>query len=265
MNSVFFRHRTPPRIARAGRGLPWLLPLGLLAVALIPTRGRAQEAARPQRTPMVEIEARFVRATAQQLHDALGAKSNASGNPVLTAEEMEKAISSLQAAQADFFSHSRAVAKSGQRASIESVQELRYPTDYEPSKDDPAKFIPTKFDTRDVGITLELEPKVESRDAIDLGLVVSLVKFLGFIDNAVAKPGLEDRSPEELSELAKAPIKEGSIWTPLFSSRKLTTSAALSSGQTVLIGGPQIPAGPDPKINGLDFCVFITARVIGTK
>lgn len=264
MNSVFSRHRTPPRIARAGRGVPWLLSLGLLAVALIPTRGRAQEAASPQRTPMVEIEARFVRATAQQLRDALGAKSDASSNSVLTAEEMEKAISSLQAAQADFFSHSRAVTKSGKRALIESVQELRYPTDYEPSKDDPAKFIPTKFDTRDVGVTLELEPTV-SRDTIDLGLVVSMVKFLGFIDNAVAKPGLEDRSPEELAELAKAPLKEGSVWTPLFSTRKLTTSATLSSNQTVLIGGPHIPAGPDPKTNSLNFCVFITARVIGTK
>jgi len=90
------------------------------------------------------------------------------------------------------------VAKSGQKATAESIAEFIYPTEYEaagppapprqasdqkpaPPKEqerpfDPVKLIPTAFDTRNVGSTLEVEPSLaDDGKTVDLRLVPELI------------------------------------------------------------------------------------------
>ena len=83
---------------------------------------------------------------------------------------------------------------SGQRASIESIREEIYPTEYEPPQlpgtfsstprrlpmsGDPMELrpnTPTAFETRNTGVTLEIEPAIGNNDAIiDLRLLPEIV------------------------------------------------------------------------------------------
>lgn len=251
-----------------------LLLGSVLALASPNARTAAEEPAPGRRAPMIEIEARFVRATPEQMAEAIGKKLEGDNKVLLEPQESEKAITALKAAKADFFSHSRAVTKSGRKATIESVRELRYPSDYEPSKDDPTKFIPTGFETKDVGVVLEFGPTVteKNRNEIALDFVISVVDFLGFVE-ASAPPRSEPPPPseesrtvtfDELRESTKAAIPEGAKWDPVMPSQKSTTAATLRSGQTWLFE-TFAPSGPLLKRGSSGFYLFITARVIAPK
>lgn len=83
-------------------------------------------------------------------------------------------------------------AKSGQKATTEAIHEFIYPTEYEgvappgESKDSSQKSksvsapLPTAFDTRNLGSTLEVEPTISSEDKIiDLRFVPEITYHTG--------------------------------------------------------------------------------------
>ena len=108
----------------------------------------------------------------------------------------------------DLLSAPRVTTKSGQRAVIEIVREFRYPTQFDPphvpetvgsvtTRADTGGIIPlggassipvtpttpTHFETRNTGVTLEVEPVVGPDGVtIDLNLVPQVVEFEGFIN-----------------------------------------------------------------------------------
>ncbi len=245
----------------AARALSLLLVIGTLL--LLEGGAAAQVAGTSPRLPMVEIEAHFVRATPIQVEEAVKG-SMGHENMVLSPAQTEQAIASLKAGKAEFFSHSCGVSRSGHRAVIESVSELRYPAKWAASKTEPTKFLPTSFETRDVGVTLAFEPIVESTGApvINLTLVPEQVKFLGFIDQSSRRAGLEDTHPDVLAELARGALKAGAIWSPIFSTQKVTTRVALHSGETALVGGPQAASPHERHPSSLQLYVFVTARLV---
>lgn len=161
----------------------------------------------------------------------------------------------------DLLSAPRVTTKSGQRAVIEIVREFRYPTQFEPPQIPQTvgstaglaagaatipitPTTPTAFETRNTGVTLEVEPVVGPDGiTIDLNLVPQVVEFEGFINygspilappSAVLSalgtvvPGLSQ------SERVLTP---NVINQPVFSSRKVTTSVSVWDGQTVVLGG----------------------------
>jgi len=156
----------------------------------------------------------------------------------------------------DLLSAPRVTTKSGQRAIIEVVREFRYPRTYTqpqvPSISSttttlvggavPVVVTPTTpqdWETRNTGVTLEVEPVVGGDGmTIDLNLVPQVVEFEGFINygspiNAVGVStvgGVITRSvPIELTPNV--------INQPVFSTRKVTTSVSVANGQTVVLGG----------------------------
>jgi general secretion pathway protein D len=131
---------------------------------------------------MVEVEAQFVRATAAQMQEALGARQPLEPRSILTPEQLKKAVASLERSKASFFGRPRAVTVSGQRAVVEAVRELRYPTEFDPGTELPRRFTPTAFETRNVGVTLEFEPIADPDGQVILNVVPSVVTFLGFVD-----------------------------------------------------------------------------------
>ncbi len=136
--------------------------------------------------------------------------------------------------------------KSGQRAVAESIDELRYGTEFRrrptPDQTNPAdkadkpapktppppanaadnSIVPITFETRNVGDTLELEP-VLGPDGImiDVNLVPQSVRYVG--DHADGGP---------------YPLK-----TPIFETSKITTSITLRDGQPFFLGTLNPPFG----------------------
>ena len=161
----------------------------------------------------------------------------------------------------DLLSAPRVTTKSGQRAVIEIVREFRYPTTFTPPQVPtltaptgtaaiaPAVVTPTTpqtFETRNTGVTLEVEPVVGPDGiTIDLNLVPQVVEFEGFINYgspifAVA-PAVSSFNPiTGITTLLTSPnvlLTANVINQPIFSTRKVTTSVSVWDGQTVVLGG----------------------------
>ena len=173
----------------------------------------------------------------------------------------------------DLLSAPRVTTKSGQRAVIEIVREFRYPTQFEPPQipqtfnNDNDTFggngllnpltgvltggaptsggntggfpvtptTPTAFETRNTGVTLEVEPVVGPDGVtIDLNLVPQVVEFEGFIN--YGSP-IQSTSTNLLGQPVTNVITPNIINQPIFSARKVTTSVSVWDGQTVVLGG----------------------------
>ncbi len=159
----------------------------------------------------------------------------------------------------DLLSAPKVTTKSGQRAIIEVVREFRYPSTFTPPQVPsissssgntvvggattvPVVVTPTtpqNWETRNTGVTLEVEPVVGGdATTIDLNLVPQVVEFEGFINygspiNAVGVSTLAGAITRSVPVL----LTENVINQPVFSTRKVTTSVSVWDGQTVVIGG----------------------------
>jgi general secretion pathway protein D len=161
----------------------------------------------------------------------------------------------------DLLSAPRVTTKSGQRAVIEIVREFRYPTQFQPPQI-PQTFrggdtnngsgvvstgqvsssafpvtptTPTSFETRNTGVTLEVEPVVGPDGVtIDLNLVPQVVEFEGFIN--YGSP-IQTSSTNFLGQTSTTILTPNVINQPVFSARKVTTSVSVWDGQTVVLGG----------------------------
>src|SRR6185295_15448536 len=95
---------------------------------------------------------------------------------------------------------------------------------------------PTGFETRNTGVTLEVEPVIGPDGVtIDLNLVPQVVEFEGFIN--YGSP-IRTVQPTLLGASAQSVVlTENVINQPIFSARKVTTSVSVWDGQTVVLGG----------------------------
>jgi general secretion pathway protein D len=158
----------------------------------------------------------------------------------------------------DLLSAPSVTTKSGQRAIIEVVREFRYPRTYSPPQVPsigsttqtnavvPVVVTPTTpqdWETRNTGVTLEVEPVVGGDNTtIDLNLVPQVVEFEGFINygspiNAVGVNSMTIMGQQMLTFSTPIPLTENVINQPVFSTRKVTTSVSVYDGQTVVLGG----------------------------
>ncbi|MBA3963761.1 MAG: type II and III secretion system protein, partial [Chthoniobacterales bacterium] len=158
----------------------------------------------------------------------------------------------------DLLSSPRVTTKSGQRAVIEIVREFRYPTQFNPPQIPQTvgstsgvaggatsvpitPTTPTAFETRNTGVTLEVEPVVGPDGVtIDLNLVPQVVEFEGFINygSPIFAPSSSLlNSLGGLITTAPSVITPNVINQPIFNSRKVTTSVSVWDGQTVVLGG----------------------------
>jgi len=167
----------------------------------------------------------------------------------------------------DLLSAPRVTTKSGQRAVIEIVREFRYPTQFQPpqipqtvgavrsegvagdiiplgssSTIPVTPTTPTAFETRNTGVTLEVEPVVGPDGVtIDLNLVPQVVEFEGFINygSPILSPSTSffDTLASVIRTTPQNVITPNVINQPIFSTRKVTTSVSVWDGQTVVLGG----------------------------
>ena len=154
----------------------------------------------------------------------------------------------------DLLSAPKVTTKSGQRAIIEVVREFRFPRTYTPPQVPsigsttqtnavvPVVVTPTTpqdWETRNTGVTLEVEPVVGGdATTIDLNLVPQVVEFEGFINygSAINAVGVNTVGGV-ISTSVPVTLTQNVINQPVFSTRKVTTSVSVYDGQTVVLGG----------------------------
>lgn len=148
-------------------------------------------------------------------------------------------------------------ARSGQKATIEVIREFIYPTEYEPPElpttvgssttsdslltgSSSSSFpvtpaTPTAFETKNTGVTLEIEPTIGENDfVIDLRFLPEIVEFEGFIN--YGSP-IQTPSTDALGNAITTVITENRIEMPVFSKRSVNTSLTIYDGYTVAVGG----------------------------
>lgn len=148
------------------------------------------------------------------------------------------------------------MAKSSQKATIEIIREFIYATEYEPPElpnsvgqtnggggltgggggsfpVTPAT--PSAWDTRNCGVTLEIEPNItENNYVIDLRFVPEIVEFEGFIN--YGSP-IQSPSTDIFGNPVTVVITENRIEMPVFSTRRVNSSLSIYDGYTVAVGG----------------------------
>lgn len=235
--------------------------LALLVFGLILT-SPALDAA--ERSPLVEIKSVFIEAPSSVIEEALKVIPPSSDlRTVLNPAQWKQVRQFLTEHQTRIVAEPSLVTKSGQRGLAESVRELRFPSKHVESKSEPGNWIPTDFETRNIGVTLEVESVVGPDDAIGLQIFSRMTEFLGFIDYTAAKEG-KPPSKDAVAHLLAAPLRDGGIWQPVFAIRQVTTSITVRSGETVLIGELALEnTGPAPSEGerSRQIYVFVTARV----
>jgi len=203
--------------------------------------------------------------------DALlyGVKGNSAVAPgifglagIFTDPEFQIVIRALnQKKGVDLLSSPRVTTKSGNKAQIEIIREFRYPTEFDPPQlggqgggggaaaggaavvgvggpqfsQPVTPTTPTTFETRNTGVTLEVEPVIGPDGyTIDLTLQPQVVEFEGFVNYG---------SPIQTTSVTALGISQTTILTPnvinqpIFSVRKVTTSVTVFDGATVVLGG----------------------------
>ncbi|MEO1855942.1 MAG: Amuc_1098 family type IV pilus outer membrane protein, partial [Rubritalea sp.] len=152
------------------------------------------------------------------------------------------------------------VARSGEKATIEIIREFIYPTEYEPpqlpdsvgttqglggggggvgvtggSTFPVTPATPTAFETRNTGVTLEVEPTLgEDGYTIDLRFAPEIVDFEGFIN--YGSP-IQTAATDAVGIPRTVTITENRIEMPVFSTRRVNTGLTIYDGHTVAVGG----------------------------
>ncbi|MDP3981850.1 MAG: tetratricopeptide repeat protein [Chlamydiota bacterium] len=161
---------------------------------------------------------------------------------ILTRPEFSVVLHALdQKGKQNVLSSPQVTTINGQRAQIKVVQEYIYPTEYEVtpattnsqgSVTTPPVVAPGAFETRDIGIVLDVTPNVGAdRKTINLTIIPEVSEFVQWLDYGVA-PQTFTRSDGIIATMPGYPILQ-----PLFSTRTVTTSVIINDGDTVVLGG----------------------------
>ncbi len=182
-----------------------------------------------------------------------GVFSNPQFQVVLRALNQQKGV--------DLMSAPSVTTKSGQRATIQLVREFRYPVQFDPPQipqttgDTNVTFTPTtpsQFDTRNIGVELEVEPTVGPDGfTIELNLSPRVTEFDGFVNygsaiSTIVQPVLANQPSvigiggfltSALGQPTEVLLSDNVINQPIFSVRQVTTQVTVYDGQTVVLGG----------------------------
>jgi general secretion pathway protein D len=214
---------------------------------------------------------------------------------ILTNPELRVALHALdQKGNLDLLSAPRVTTINGVNAVIEIVREIIYPTEFDVSENDinlnnqgggqqpggagaipfiPPTVIPGAFETREVGVILNVTPTVSPDNyTINLTMLPEIAELVGWLQYG-STIGLPDGS-----------VFEVNMPQPLFASRNVTTSLIVWDGHTVVMGGliredltsieDKIPLLGDIPILGRFFrneasrsekrnlLIFVTARLV---
>ena len=150
----------------------------------------------------------------------------------------------------DLVSAPKVTVTSGRKATININRKFPYPKDYAPPQIPQTQFggggvatpaTPTSFETRKVGVQLEVEPTIGPDGyTIELSLSPQIVEFEGMVNygtpiSAVAP--YKTLAGASLGQTAQIILTKNPILQPIFSVRQVDTQVTVQDGQTVVLGG----------------------------
>ncbi|HSI15500.1 MAG TPA: M56 family metallopeptidase [Chthoniobacter sp.] len=238
------RDRRPlGRFAAAIGSTAILLTLALCTAAQLqgadekPATPTEPKAARPF-GPEIEIEAKFVEIPVKD-----GTASDLNKLTIFSDPQFQVIYRALNQRKGVTIAASpRVTTRINLRAMIEIIKELRYPTAWE--KQD-GKWMPTQYETKNVGTTMDVEPRLKEDGSLELRTTVSQVQFLGFVDTDDAKtyPAPRNALGDEKGAMPQVPL--GHRYSTVFSERKKEETIQLKSAETAMI--PSLPESADVK------------------
>lgn len=152
----------------------------------------------------------------------------------------------------DLVSAPKVTVTSGRKATINISRKFPYPRDYSPPQvpqsqgggTAPASpATPTSFETRNVGVQLEVEPTVGPDGyTIELSLSPQITEFQGFVNYGtpiytIAPTYLGSVSNGFTLGTKQITLTQNTINEPVFSVRQVDTQVSVYDGQTVVLGG----------------------------
>lgn len=151
----------------------------------------------------------------------------------------------------DLVSAPKVTVTSGRKATININRKFPYPKDYSPPQvpqtqasggfQPATPATPTSFETRNVGVQLEVEPTVGPDGyTIELSLSPQITEFQGFVNYGTPIQTIASyQFPNGVnSPLTKSvTLTPNTIQQPVFSVRQVDTQVTVYDGQTVVLGG----------------------------
>ncbi len=197
----------------------------------------------------VEIESRFLEISPQFAEKIFGGETPAA-QLILNKDQIHELFLRLQEDQSvDLMSAPKVTTQSGRKAIVRIVREFPYPTQFFPpqerkagnAENSPSLRIPATpraFETRNVGIEMEVEPNITTYNRVICSLTPGVVEFLGFVNYAGGPPEHTENAGDAI-DAAMLPVSHTSdtINQPVFRTRKIQTTVLLRSGETVMLGG----------------------------
>ncbi len=105
----------------------------------------------------------------------------------------------------DLLSAPKVTTRSGQRATVQIIREFRYPIEFSYPSEFDERGTPTAFETKDLGITFEVEPKLIDDKTIISG-TLRVIDFLGFVDDESKTPSFQTREARVYRTLSKGEV-----------------------------------------------------------
>jgi general secretion pathway protein D len=152
----------------------------------------------------------------------------------------------------DLVSAPKVTVTSGRKATINISRKFPYPREFSPPQvpqsqgtgfNPATPATPTSFDTRNVGVQLEVEPTVGPDGyTIELALSPQITEFLGFVNygTPIQTIGYITAGVGDLTTILGTKslvITPNEINQPIFSVRQVDTQVTVYDGQTVVLGG----------------------------
>lgn len=230
----------------------------VLMVALIAVQGIAQSEEKKEIAKkslsgpvQVEVEVKFVAFTKSHV-DAL--MQNESGGCV----SVEALQGLIKDGKARILFAPRLITKSGANAEVKAVTECIYPTLFEaaelpvsatnaPSRFEKSIVVPAEFETRDIGVILNVTPMV-APNGNDIDLIL--------LPQIVYEPVWKDYGSTYMD--ASGRQQQVKMEQPLFSTHCITAALTVENGSTVLAGGGMNIKNDDKEV----VYVFVTARTV---
>jgi len=215
---------------------------------------------------LIRVQMEFIEVSHEQLTELMFGEKAPVGD-----EELRKQIAQLiKEGKASILETMLCTARSGQKATSESIEEFIYPTEYEPAelpitiveegktsvvlptesrRDYATGPTPTAFETRNLGSTLEIEPTLSfDEKIIDLRFLPEIVYHVG----------------NEIWAEWKGQYGNALIQMPKFYKISVNSSVTLADGKTMLVAAlsPKDEQGRPDRTRKL--MVFVKADVITT-
>ena len=148
----------------------------------------------------------------------------------------------------DLVSAPKVTVTSGRKATINITRKFPYPNAYSPPQvpqqqgvglNPASPATPTSFETRNVGVQLEVEPTVGPDGyTIELSLSPQITEFQGFVNYGTPIQTIANITTAGVVTGSKPiTLTENNIQQPIFSVRQVDTQVTVYDGQTVVLGG----------------------------